>query len=209
MEYKVGVLDIAQALLDLGGRATTRAIQDRIIDEYCAGATPENYKSERSFRMTIQRKIEDHCPQAADYKPEKFPAKFNLVSRGLYEITMKSVEASQLAEEIANPGQYIEGAVEQITINAYERNDKARQICILYYGYKCSVCSFDFEQFYGERGRSFIHVHHVTPLCTIKSEYSVNPINDLRPVCANCHAMIHRTDPPCSIEELRALLGGA
>ncbi|WP_444659086.1 hypothetical protein ACRQV7_00760 [Caproiciproducens sp. R2] len=34
-------------------------------------------------------------------------------------------------------------------------------------------------------------------------EYIVDPIEDLEPVCPNCHAMLHRTAPPLSIEELK------
>jgi hypothetical protein len=33
-------------------------------------------------------------------------------------------------------------------------------------------------------------------------EYEVDPVKDLRPVCPNCHAMIHRRSPPLSIEEI-------
>jgi hypothetical protein len=35
---------------------------------------------------------------------------------------------------------------------------------------------------------------------------TVDPVNDLKPVCPNCHAMIHRRTPPYSLEELRGLL---
>jgi len=67
----------------------------------------------------------------------------------------------------------------------------ARQQCIEHYGSRCSVCDFDFEQVFGERGRGFIHVHHLKPLSEIQDEYEIDPIQDLRPICPNCHAMIH------------------
>jgi 5-methylcytosine-specific restriction protein A len=34
------------------------------------------------------------------------------------------------------------------------------------------------------------------------NNYIVDPVKDLEPVCPNCHAMLHRKDPPYSIEEL-------
>ena len=37
-----------------------------------------------------------------------------------------------------------------------------------------------------------------------KDGYDVDPINDLMPVCPNCHAMLHRRTPPFSVEELAA-----
>ncbi|MEG4267597.1 HNH endonuclease, partial [Microcoleus sp. Pol12A4] len=52
----------------------------------------------------------------------------------------------------------------------------------------------------------FIHVHHIIPLSEINQEYEVNPIQDLRPLCPNCHAMIHRKYPPFTIEEIKDLL---
>lgn len=98
----------------------------------------------------------------------------------------------------------IEGAKKTITVNAYERDPKARGRCIEHWGTKCTVCSFDFAARYGDLGAGFIHVHHLTPLSTIGQEYVVDPIKDLRPVCPNCHAMLHRGD--LSPDELRGLL---
>lgn len=100
----------------------------------------------------------------------------------------------------------IEGAKKTITVNSYERSIEARQRCIQHFGYKCSVCGFDFLASYGDRGRQFIHVHHLVPISTIGESYVVDPITDLRPICPNCHAMVHRTDPPCSIEELKQIM---
>ena len=103
-------------------------------------------------------------------------------------------------------GECIEGAQQQVQVNRYERNGAARMACIEKYGYCCTVCDFDFEKAYGERGRLFIHVHHLIPLSEIRGSYAVNPIEDLRPICPNCHSMAHRTNPPCSLEELKAML---
>jgi len=97
-----------------------------------------------------------------------------------------------------------EGALKQIIVNAYERNQIARKQCIDEYGYTCSVCGFDFEAVYGMIGTGYIHVHHLKPLSEIKEEYKVDPINDLRPVCPNCHSMIHKAN--YSIEQLRDII---
>jgi 5-methylcytosine-specific restriction protein A len=59
---------------------------------------------------------------------------------------------------------------------------------------------------YGPDFEGYIHVHHCRPLCEIASDYQVNPVEDLRPVCPNCHAAIHRRTPPFSIDEMRAIL---
>lgn len=102
--------------------------------------------------------------------------------------------------------QIIEGQELSYELTRYERSSKARQQCIEYHGVKCKVCDFNFEGLYGDIGRGFIHVHHIVPVSHQKSEYQIDPINDLVPVCPNCHSMIHRRDPPYRIEELRAIL---
>ncbi|MBL7797360.1 MAG: HNH endonuclease [Saprospiraceae bacterium] len=101
---------------------------------------------------------------------------------------------------------YVEGAATQITQTRYERNVFARNECLKHYGYSCSVCDFNFERFYGSLGYKFIHVHHLIKVATIKQEYKVDPILDLRPVCPNCHSMLHKQDPPLTIEELKEMI---
>ena len=101
---------------------------------------------------------------------------------------------------------YKEGKVKQVYVNIYERDQNARKKCIEYYGYKCFVCGILLEDKYGSIGKDFIHVHHLKELSTIKEEYTIDPINDLRPLCPNCHAMIHRKIPAYSIDELKEMI---
>jgi predicted HNH restriction endonuclease len=122
-----------------------------------------------------------------------------------------SFEASTIAEpepSIQSPeqltrGEYREGAVRQVLVNAYERDRSARQACITHYGLACVACGLRFEERYGALGAGFIHVHHVVPLSELGPDYKLDPVRDLRPVCPNCHAMLHRQRPPFSIETLR------
>jgi 5-methylcytosine-specific restriction protein A len=111
-----------------------------------------------------------------------------------------------LPEEITDPTHFIEGATKSIFVNVYERNPQARKTCIAKHGVACAVCGFDFAKIYGEIGEGFIHIHHLKQLADIGVEYELNPIEDLRPVCPNCHAMLHRRRPAYSIEELAAQL---
>lgn len=100
-----------------------------------------------------------------------------------------------------------EGAVYQTLVNAYERNPLARQRCIEKYGSQCYVCGFSFGAIYGHVADGLIHVHHLVRLSEIHGKYKVDPIADLRPVCPNCHAVIHhRRALPYSIEEVRSFL---
>ncbi len=207
MRYTVNIQDIESSLARLGGEAKAKAIQDCVLSVYCRGSVPENYRSERSFRQTIQRKIEDYCPQAEGFDLNENPVKFLRVGYGIYRLADGSAEIIiRIPEEVENPENFVEGATKRISVNFYERNPEARNACIQHYGLSCSVCGFNFAAVYGEIGKNFIHVHHLRPLAEIGENYVVNPIEDLRPVCPNCHAMLHKRKTPLGIEELKQQL---
>lgn len=109
-------------------------------------------------------------------------------------------------EELLPGETFPEGATRQVLVNTYERNPAARRRCIDHYGARCIVCEFDFGAVYGEAAEGFIHVHHLKPLAEIGATYEVDPVVDLRPVCPNCHGVIHLRVPPYSIEEVTELL---
>ena len=49
------------------------------------------------------------------------------------------------------------------------------------------------------------YIHHLEKISS-KGEGLVDPIEDLVPVCPNCHAMLHSNDPPITPEELKEIL---
>lgn len=110
----------------------------------------------------------------------------------------------ELIDELKKDNVYYEGGVEQVIINKYSRSTLARQKCIEKYGTRCSVCGFDFGRQYGALGKGFIHVHHLVPISSIKGMKEIT-CDDLRPVCPNCHAMLHKGK--LSIEELKRIIG--
>ena len=142
---------------------------------------------------------------------------FNSVKNALTEIEKKedSIELSnQIVQAIDefqvfnnNKDQSLtEGIRKVIKTTYYERNSKARNLCLKHMGTKCSICGFDFEKVYGKIGKGFIHVHHLTPIAQIGESYQINPNSDLIPVCPNCHAMIHSKNPPRTIDEMKKII---
>lgn len=101
---------------------------------------------------------------------------------------------------------FIEGVRTETLVTRYERNPKARQACLNHWGYSCVVCYMNFSETYGEIGDNFIHVHHLKEIASIGEAYVIDPVNDLRPVCPNCHAMLHRRRPAYTIEELNHIV---
>lgn len=115
-------------------------------------------------------------------------------------------EPARLAQEVNDSVQYREGSVRRIVVNAYERSNKARARCIAEHGYRCSACGLSLGELYGSVAEQLIHVHHMWPLAEIGDVHEVDAVHDLRPVCPNCHAVIHLRTPPYSIEEVKQML---
>lgn len=128
-----------------------------------------------------------------------------LDERGTYSVRQDPVH--NLYPDEIDPGlNYFEGAVTRVVVNAYERSAAARTECIRHHGCRCFVCNMSFEERYGRIGEGFIHVHHLNPISSSKGSYVIDPVSELVPVCPNCHAMLHRQNPPLTIEELKAQL---
>lgn len=69
----------------------------------------------------------------------------------------------------------------------------------------CACCGFNFGHAYGEFGQGFCEIHHIKPVSAMKSGEETK-LRDVVAVCANCHRMIHRSEPMKSIDEIRSLL---
>ena len=69
---------------------------------------------------------------------------------------------------------------------------------------QCVVCDRSFRQGYPGWGEGYIEAHHRVPLSELTTETENKP-EDLAPVCANCHRMLHWKDGK-SIDELRGIV---
>ena len=119
------------------------------------------------------------------------------------KIAMIHEGSNYYPDEVNEPKDLLEGKVKSVNVNIYERNPVARIQCIEHYGCVCYICEFDFLKEYGPLGKDFIHVHHEIEISSIGSQYSINPIKDLKPVCPNCHAMLHRKKPAYTVAEIK------
>lgn len=86
-----------------------------------------------------------------------------------------------------------------------ERNRKLATKVKKLQGYTCKACGFNFELAYGAIGRDFIEAHHLTPLSELTGDVVLlDPKQDFRVLCSNCHRMIHRSEFVAKVEEFRA-----
>lgn len=93
--------------------------------------------------------------------------------------------------------------------SAVERNATARRLCLEHYGPTCVVCGMNFEEVFGEEFSGIIDIHHLNPISQKSGDHLVDPIEDMVPLCPNCHRMIHRKkDGVYSPDELRRLVEG-
>lgn len=72
---------------------------------------------------------------------------------------------------------------------------------------KCEVCTFDFSAEFGELGAGYIEAHHTTPVSQLAGTRRTK-LSELALVCANCHRMLHRTNPLLDILGMQALRSG-
>lgn len=117
-----------------------------------------------------------------------------------------SAGAPVFTDEFVPGAKFVEGHRTKVLVNRYERDRGARDACIRHHKPICCVCGLDFGERYGEPGKGFIHVHHIVPVHMIGEGYMVDAVADLVPICPNCHAMVHRKNPPYTVEEVKALL---
>lgn len=104
------------------------------------------------------------------------------------------------------PPGFPEGAVMRVTVNRYERDPRARKSAIDVHGTRCRACGLDMGERYGDIGQGYVNIHHLVPVSQLGPDYRVDPRTDLVPLCPNCHAMVHRTDPPLTPADLAARL---
>lgn len=122
------------------------------------------------------------------------------------QLAREAANDARLPEEMGESPTLFEGGRCQVTVDAHERNPEARRACIEEHGTRCAICKFDFGAFYGPEAEGHIHVHHLNPLSEASGRRSVDPVKDLRPVCPNCHAVIHLGGGCRTIDDVRGMI---
>lgn len=137
----------------------------------------------------------------------------------------KAQTAGGAAKPSAQPPKVLEeGEIIEMHIAKHERSAALRAACIGHFSAQhggavvCEACGLSFGERYGEIGEGYIEVHHLSPISQTEGTHEVDPKTDLVPLCANCHAMIHRLmaaekrngcdlEGPAALEKLKAVIG--
>ena len=193
--------DIVQAMKNLGGQAKYENLYDEV-------KRVRNQSLPKTWKAIVRNQVESHSSDSDNYRENRTDYFYSVYGKGkgIWALRTGHRDESRSANQISDPKQRYEGKSTEVTLTHYERDPGARKECLEHYGYRCTVCDFNFENVYGEIGKGFIHVHHLVPISQVGDEYEINAIEDLCPVCPNCHAMLHQESPPVSIEELKAII---
>lgn len=184
-----------------------------VIDEY------------RPFDVAIPFKVDDEYLEEI---PEKLKHNYwrngvRPINQTIYEKILSHIDSCHIQEPSPNYDlaekepvfndtsltyqSKVEGKPQQVYVTKYERNLRYRKQAIAIHGDTCSACGFNFKAFYGDYADGFIHIHHVEPISEFESPKTINPSEDLIPLCANCHSVIHRKrDKTLSLEELKTMI---
>jgi hypothetical protein len=112
-------------------------------------------------------------------------------------------------EELLNRYQKekLKGVSKSAPVTRYERNRKAWQECIAYYGKSCYGCGISFGKTYGETAEEYIQVHHLKAVRKrrrIRGRSDQGPSTDLPELSCGC-----ASSNPLNILKLQRMLKGA
>lgn len=119
------------------------------------------------------------------------------------QIKSLTLEKSESKKEPDSQHYFDEGFRTEIIKEVSKRHKSLVELAKRKYGKKCSVCEFDFGKTFGNHGDGFIEIHHLKPIAKGKRQTT---IEDVRPVCPNCHRMLHRGNVLLSIEDLKKII---
>jgi predicted HNH restriction endonuclease len=192
------------ALKKINKESSIEEIKEKILDEklYDFGA--------QDINDVIRVQIERYCDNV-ERKQQHNRKLFHKIDTSIYTLIEFLKEHNINENEVNDVEIKYESATEgekkfKFT-SFYERDSKLRKRAIQYHGTTCYSCGFNFEEFYGEYAKDYIHIHHTKPLFETSGTQEVDPIKDLVPVCANCHSIIHRRkNETKSIDEVKEMI---
>jgi 5-methylcytosine-specific restriction protein A len=77
------------------------------------------------------------------------------------------------------------------------------------WNYAININKQQWKEIYGEVAEGklhILHLSHVKSLHEIGEEYEVDAVNDLIPICPNCHLVIHTKEPAYTPQEIKKML---
>lgn len=182
-----------------------------LFDSFCDIASKRSHKFEASGFLNELHNIDEdlvlRITQTYSSLHTEFETLYTVLLDSLCILLSLIVENENWIDADGNVLGAEEGDPSSQVSIRYERNRYNRAICLKFYGFVCRGCGLIMEERYGPIAANIIHVHHLIPVSKMGSTYRLDPIRDLIPLCPNCHNVVHREDPPITIDQLKLLTG--
>lgn len=203
----------------LAGRSDTKftqIVRNLLGSHYTTNGMAEYTNKGADGRFTLtprgQALVELHAEalQALFSQELDYDGAVELSSRTYEANTRRSTVYVYREDEVVT-----EGRVTAAQATVRERSQRLRRAAIARYTVDgricCAACGFDFFAVYGALGEGYIQIHHETPVCQYsdqgEAQYIQQAVEAVKPVCPNCHCMIHRRGgTPLTVQQLSEII---
>jgi hypothetical protein len=165
------------------------------------------YESKREYRVTHLKALflKNRCAAGDEISLERIGEnefEFSLRRKQEHESILSSDTSDDSSDDILSA---IEGELGSPSVKR-KRCSELRLAALKKWGNRCSCCGYSFADDFDGLRKDCIEIHHLNQL-------ALNPgrlvtVDDLRPLCPNCHRAIHTRDPAYSITELKKMYVG-
>ncbi len=193
---------IIDALETLGGIAHADDIAKVVMASSAPikGQTPEN---------TIRARLQEHCRESTQFRePELFESVYGLKARkGVWKLISSHLNPTN-PDVVFDGADAFETEEGRAVLRTHLRRERSRKLILEFKRRlpeaRCEACCINFSEVYGKYGADYIEAHHKIPVANLQVGEKTR-IDDLAPLCANCHRVIHK-NPDMTVDELRQIL---
>lgn len=129
-----------------------------------------------------------------------------LIDSGFTDEERKGVIDNDFQNLVIEEGHFIPANQTQKRKRSRKLTQKAREYYMRDGKLWCAGCNFNFDNFYGNFARNYIEIHHLKPIHTYGDQDVARTLEEalqnVRPLCANCHRMAHR-DSKALLDDLQ------
>ena len=170
---------------------------------------------DRLFEAIMMPKAENNCKKVDIVEKNKEES----ISPTKSELSLNTCldkEDKEISQSFATKVNVVQQAQEEFGSDTSETQEievihnktlkELKAECIRYYGAICDICGFDYGYTYGEAYEMEIEVHNIKGILGEEILADTHPIEDLIPICHNCHHILHHHQPMLSVEKMRQMV---
>lgn len=151
-----------------------------------------------SHRTLVKRGLAKYSQRKGD------EGLLTLTNKGGGQATSQPTNSSKDHESLENEHLLVsEGHLSKRLAASAARSIALRRLALKRHGASCSACGLKFLKRYDGLKTDCIELHHVSPL---SRGQRMSTVNDLVPLCPNCHRVAHSTEPPLPVSAIRQML---